>query len=252
VTAEIEVEMKAVMIVERLGLTVAACVVAGTTQGVGATLDRATGAIVGRVIFRGTPVPPTRITPDSSCLRLAGGDLHDEAVVIDGVRGLRNVFVYVKEGLDRADIPDPPATAVVLTQRRCRFEPRVLGVRVGQPLAIVNEDDMLHNVHGQPLVNLPFNIGQPIAGMQAIRTFALPEVMIPLTSDIRPWMKAFVGVVSHQYFAVTEFDGVFVINGVPPGRYTVEAWHETLGTSTASLAVTAGQPATVSFTFAAR
>jgi hypothetical protein len=65
-------------------------------------------------------------------------------------------------------------------------------------------------------------------------------------------MKAFVGVVSHPFFAVTQFDGAFVINGVPPGRYTVEASHETLGTTTASLSVAAGQPASVSFTFASR
>ena len=101
-------------------------------------------------------------------------------------------------------------------------------------------------------MNPQFNIGQPLAGMRATRIFPRPEVMVPLTSDIRPWMAAFVGVVAHPFFAVSQSDGTFVINGVPPGRYTMEAWHETLGTATVPVTVAQGRTATISFTFAAR
>src|SRR5947208_6497851 len=104
----------------------------------------------------------------------------------------------------------------------------------------------------QPMLNPPFNIGQPIAGMRATRVFAQPEVMVPLTSDIRPWMAAFVGVVAHPFFAVSQSNGTFVINGLPPGRYTIEAWHETLGTVTERITISSGQTTTTSFAFAAR
>ena len=229
------------------------CVVAGAPQNAaGATPEPRGGRIVGRALLRGTPAPPAPIRADSECARIAGGDLYDEAVLADAAGGLANVFVYVKEGLDAASSFDTPVDPVVITQRKCRFDPHVLGVRAGQPLAIVNEDQMLHNVHGRPVMNPHFNIGQPIAGTRSTRVFARPEVMVPLTSDIRPWMAAFVGVVAHPFFAVSQSDGTFVINGVPTGRYTMEAWHETLGTATVLIAVAEGRTATISFTFAAR
>jgi plastocyanin len=229
------------------------CVLAGAEQNrTGGSIDTATGLITGRAQVRGTPAPAPRINIDSECAKIGSGDLYGEAVVADATGGLANVFVYVKEGVDPAANFDASADPAVITQRRCRFEPRVLGVQVGQPLAIVNEDQTLHNVHAKPMINPPFNIGQPIAGMRATRMFAHPEVMVPLTSDIRPWMAAFVAVVPHPFFAVSQSDGTFLIKGVPPGRYTIEAWHETLGTATDRITVVEGQRATISFTFAAR
>ena len=218
----------------------------------GGAIASAAGRIVGRAQVRGTPAPAIRINIDSECAKIGAGDLYGETVVADATGGLGNVFVYVKEGLDPALNLDVPVDPVVITQRRCRFEPRVLGVQVGQPLAIVNEDQTLHNVHAKPMINPPFNIGQPIAGMRATRMFAEPEVMVPLTSDIRPWMAAFVAVVAHPFFAVSQSDGTFLIDGVPPGRYTVAAWHETLGTATERITIAPRQTATVSFTFAIR
>jgi plastocyanin len=229
------------------------CVLAGATQDrSGGGFNSTGGRVAGRALVQGTSAPPTVIPTDSECARIAAAEVYQEAVVADAAGGLGNVFVYVKDGLDPASDLDIPVDPMVITQRRCRFEPRVLGVRVGQPLAIVNEDQMLHNVHAWPIVNPPFNIGQPIAGMRATRVFARPEVMVLLTSDIRPWMAAFVGVVAHPFFAVSQSDGTFVINGLPPGRYTIEAWHETLGTATERITLSKGQTATISFTFAAR
>ncbi len=223
------------------------CVLAGATQ------NRSGGGFNSLKPHRQKLASFVRTRPWSSeCARIAAGDVYDEAVVADAAGGLGNVFVYVKEGLDPGSDLETPVDPVVITQSRCRFEPRVLGVQVGQPLAIMNEDQMLHNVHAKPMLNPPFNIGQPIAGMRATRVFAQPEVMVPLTSDIRPWMAAFVGVVAHPFFAVSQSNGTFVINGLPPGRYTIEAWHETLGTVTERITISSGQTTTISFTFAAR
>jgi plastocyanin len=219
----------------------------GETRGDPATA----GSVTGRVVFRGTPPPQDGVSMsnDSFCAQAAESNLPSEAVLIDPQGGLQNAFVYVKDGLDPSYVFEAPATAVALDQRRCRFEPRVLGVRIGQPLAIINDDATLHNVHGRPSANQEFNIGQPIAGMRYTRAFTVPEVMIPLTSDIHSWMKAFVGVLPHPLFAVTGPDGSFTIGGVPPGSYTIEAWHEKLGRVTERVTVSAGQAATVSFTF---
>jgi hypothetical protein len=245
--------MKAIVIFACGCVAWTTCVLAGAAQGrSGGAADRSAGRIVGRALLRGTPAPPARIRPDSECAKIGTADLFEEAVVADAGGGLANVFVYVKEGLDPASNLDTPVDPAVITQRQCRFEPHVLGVRVGQPLAIVNEDPMLQNVHASPVMNPQFNIGQPVAGMRATRIFVRPEVMVPLTSDIRRWMTAFVGVVAHPFFAVSQSDGTFVINGVPAGRYTMEAWHETLGTATVPVTIADGRTATISFTFAVR
>jgi polysaccharide lyase family 4-like protein len=228
--------MNALIIFGFGGFALAALALEGTAQtrgGVGLNTSRA-GTVVGHAFFSGNAGQPTAIAMDAPCKRLTPGAVHDEAVEVGAGGGLRNVFVHVKDGLD------PEA----------QFE--VLGVRAGQPLAIVNGDDTLHNVHARPTVNPPFNIGQPIAGMRATRIFANPEVMVPLSSDIRPWMKAFVGVVAHPFFAVTGSDGTFEIHGVPPGQYTIDAWHETLGIATERVTVAEAQATTISFTFAAR
>jgi len=158
----------------------------------------------------------------------------------------------VKAGLDEAYSFDVPTTPVILNQHLCQFAPRVIGVQVGQPLMIVNSDHTLHNVHGRPSTNQPFNTGQPIAGMRLTHTFTKPEVVVPLTSDIHSWMAAFVGVMPHPFFAVTSADGSFTIRGVPSGAYTVEAWHEKFGTATERVIVDAGQTTSVSFTFPSR
>ncbi len=224
---------------------------AGQNRGSGGG-DAAVARIVGRAQVYGTPAPAARIRTDAVCAKLAPAPQYDEALVADATGGLRNVFVFVKEGLDPAAGVAVPADPVVLTQRQCRFEPRVLGVQAGQPLAIVNEDATLHNVHAKPQINAPFNIGQPTAGMRATQVFTRPELMVPLTSDIRPWMTAFVAVVTHPFFAVSGPDGTFAIEGVPPGQYTLEARHETLGTATDRITVGRDQTASVSFTFTAK
>jgi carboxypeptidase family protein len=120
----------------------------------------------------------------------------------------------------------------------------VLGVRAGQAFAILNSDPTLHNAHAQPVANTPFNIGQPIKGMVYQHTFTAPEVMLRFTSDVHPWMTAFIGVMAHPFFAVTGSDGSFRIADVPPGEYTIEAWHERLGTVSRTVAIGAGQTTT--------
>jgi hypothetical protein len=212
-----------------------------------------TGVIAGSVQFIGTPPPPLpRLTTDPTCRQLPGASGLDEAMLIGPTGGLQHAFVYIKSGLDRSHAFDIPTSPVVLDQRGCRFVPRVLGVRVGQVLELINSDPLPHNVHALPVVNAEFNRTQPFQGMRERRVFTHPEVMVRIKCDLHPWMIAHVGVVDHPYYAVTDANGAFSFGNVPPGAYEIEAWHEQLGTQTGRITLGERERASVSLTFSRR
>jgi plastocyanin len=122
-------------------------------------------------------------------------------------------------------------------------------VQVGQTVRISNSDETLHNVHAVPASNREFNFGQPPKVPPAPRVFDKPEIMVPFRCDVHGWMNAYAGVVAHPFFAVTKQDGTFEIKGLPPGTYTIEAWHELLGPQTQSVTVDGQAPAKVSLVF---
>ncbi len=212
------------------------------------------GSIAGRVTFKGE-VPAAvvlRMGSDQACVQGSGPNPVSDAVLVTSDGGLQNVFVYVKEGLDPAYGFDLPAGPAVLDQKGCRYTPHVMGVRVGQPLEIVNSDPTMHNVHALPNTNPEFNAGQPIQGIRTTKTFNSPDVMVRFKCDVHSWMAAYVGVVAHPYFAVTTEDGRFDLRNLPPGTYTLEAWHEKFGTQTANVTVGDKQSQTASFSFSAK
>jgi plastocyanin len=209
------------------------------------------GTLTGRVIFEGAPPAnaPVKMSADPTCMQANANGLSFETFAVkDG--GLDNVFVYVKDGLGSRTFT-APSDPVVLDQKGCHYTPHVLGIQVGQPLQIVNSDDTLHNVHGLPKSNKEFNQGQPIQGMKMTHTFSTKEVMIPFKCDVHGWMNAWIGVLDHPYYAVTSTDGTFSLKGLPPGTYTIEAWHEKLGTQTQTVTVGEKETKDVAFTFKA-
>jgi plastocyanin len=215
-------------------------------------VDAATaGAIVGRVSFEGTPPanPRVKVSGDPVCVRAnADGMTFEHYVVKDG--GLDNVFVYVKAGLGsyHFDIPSEP---VKVDQQGCRYVPYMLGARVGQPVEISNSDETTHNVHSLPETNREFNYAQFKRGQKNVETFTVAEVMIPLKCDLHGWMRAYLGVVEHPYFAVTADGGKFELKNVPPGTYTIEAWHEKAGTQTRQITVAQKETKEIGFTYKA-
>ena len=219
----------------------------------GPAVDPATaGTVTATVKFEGTlPAPAMmRLDGDPKCVTENGSsERADESLVVGQNQALQNVFVYVKDGLGAYGFPIP-TEPVVLDQDKCRYTPRVLGVRAGQPLSIKNSDPLLHNVRANGTVNQGFNMSTPLEGVSFQRTFATKEIMVPFKCDVHGWMTAFVGVLDHPYFGTTAADGKVVLDNLPPGTYTIEAWHETLGTRTQQVAIAAKESKDVAFTFA--
>jgi len=211
-------------------------------------VDPATaGAISGAITLEGTPPAgqPINRSSDPYCEK-QGAVTTQTFVASNG--GLQNVFVYVKDGLGNLKFP-VPATPVVLDQKGCWYIPRVFGIQAGQSLDIVNSDETLHNVHALPAANREFNRGQALKGLKYTTVFTTPEVMVPFKCDVHKWMNAWVGVVEHPFYAVSGAGGTFELKGLPPGTYTIEAWHETLGTQTQMVTVGAKESKAISFTF---
>ena len=207
--------------------------------------------VVGRVVFEGTvPVnPPIDLAADPYCAsQNPGGARLENVVVANG--GLENVFVYVKDGLGDYGF-DVPSEPVKLDQVGCQYRPHVLGVRAGQKLVITNSDDTLHNVHAMAKSNGEWNKGQALKNMSDAKVFKTREVMVAFKCDVHSWMRAYVGVLEHPYFAVTQNDGAFELKNLPAGTYTVEAWHEKLGTQTQSVTLGEKESKQVTFTFKA-
>jgi plastocyanin len=216
----------------------------------GQRVDTATaGSVKGVVTLDGTAPKNEgiKMNADPVCVRENKTPQFQETYMVgsDG-KSLANVFVYVKDGLGNY-VYDTPTEPARIDQKECRYHPHVFGMRVGQPLEILNSDPTLHNIHALPKNNSEFNNGQPIQGMKMTHTFDKPEVMVPFKCDVHGWMNAYVGVLPHPYYAVTKDDGKFELASVPPGTYTIEAWHEKLGPMTQS--VTLGQKETKEITF---
>jgi plastocyanin len=190
-----------------------------------------------------------RLDGDSKCVAQNGvSERAAEELVLGEGQSLQNVFVYVKDGLGNYVFPVPKGPAV-LDQQKCRYTPRVFGIRAGQALSVLNSDPLLHNVRADPTINQPFNMGQPLQGVSFTRTFATREVMVPFKCDVHAWMRAWVGVLDHPFFGVSDAAGRVSLSGLPPGTYTIDAWHETLGTKSQQVAVGAKETKDVAFTF---
>ena len=214
-------------------------------------VDPATAAkISGKVVFEGTPPPNAVINTgsDPACAEGGKSDLTSESIVVDN-GGLQNVFVYIKDGLGNKYIFDTPTEPVKLDQKGCHYVPHVVGLRTTQPLEVINSDNTMHNVHGMPETNREFNQGQPVQGMKNSVTFTTPEVMIRFKCDVHSWMHAYVGVVSHPYFAVSGGSGKFELRTIPPGTYTIEAVHEKLGRQTQTVTLGDKDAKEITFTF---
>ncbi len=217
----------------------------------------ANGKITGTVKLDGTPphMKGIDMSKDPYCVKYhENNPAHLEQVVVGKNNGLENVVLYISEGLPPGLASQKPATTPVFDQKGCVYTPHVIAMDVGQEYKVVTSDQTAHNIHPEPdpmTGNIPWNRSQPPGAPPIVQSWKAPEVAIPVKCNIHPWMHGYHVVVKGPY-AVTDDNGSFTLENIPPGTYTVTSWQETYGTQTQKVTVAAGQSAAANFTYKAK
>jgi hypothetical protein len=224
-----------------IGAFLAIALVAGVAvvaHGPGPAGAQGGGTIEASVTYAGAPVvEKLKVNKDTE---KCGTEAVIEKVVVGGNKGLANAVVSVPGAKGAAK-----AVKATVDQHGCKFVPHVTVMTPGE-LELKNSDDILHNIHTYSTANPSINKAQPKFKKVMTEKFEKPE-MIKLTCDVHSWMLGWVAVMPSPFFGVTDASGATKIDNVPTGKYTVEAWHETLGKQTKEVEVKAGQTAKVAF-----
>jgi plastocyanin len=218
----------------------------------GAAVSVVASTVTGTVTFAGKPpaLKPLAMDADPACAKKHAKPVPSEMLVLGTGNAMAHVIVWVSKGLPAGKTWPAPSTPVVLDQVGCQYKPHAQGIMVGQAYRILNSDGILHNVHSLPKVNPQFNRPMPPTMKETTTTFAKPEPIFQIKCDVHPWMTAYIGVFTHPFFSATGADGKFTISGLDAGTYELSAWHERLGTQTASVTVTGSDTKTQDFKFA--
>ena len=208
------------------------------------------GDVTGKVLFEGAAPKMARINmaADPVCMKAHKDPVFSEEVELNKNGTLKNVLVYVKEGLGNKKF-DPPATKATFDQLGCRYYPHVLGIQTGQELVVTNSDRTLHNIHTLSKDNPPFNVAQPNKGVNTLTKKFDKTENFKVKCEVHTWMNAWIQVFNHPFYAVTGDDGSFSLKKLPPGDYTIEAWHEKYGTQTMHVKVAGTGAATADFKY---
>jgi plastocyanin len=219
---------------------------AGAAEPQGATGD---ASVKGVVKFEGAAPARDKIdmAADAVCAKLHTEALTKEDMIVGKDGGLRNVFVYVKKGIDGKY--EPPKESFVLDQKGCQYIPHVFGVVAGQKITVKNSDATTHNVHSFGKKNKAINQAQPAGSKEIEVDWKTSEVNMAIKCDMHPWMSSYCHIVKHPFFAVTDDSGKFEIKNLPAGDYTIEAVHEGMPPQTMEVKVAAKESRDANFTF---
>src|SRR5437763_16739182 len=214
------------------------------------------GKISGTVKYEGAP-PHMRgidMSKDPYCAKAnASTSPHMQNIAVGSGGGLENVVLYISEGLSGPALSQPATNVPVFDQKNCEYTPHVLAMDVGQTFKVTTSDQTTHNIHPLPnpmTGNIPWNQSQPPGAQPVEKSWKAAE-FIPVQCNIHPWMHGWHAVVKGPY-ATSDSSGSYTINNVPPGSYTVTAWHEAAGTQTQKVTVAGGASASANFTFKAK
>jgi len=209
------------------------------------------GAVTGKVTYTGTAAKaePIDMSKEPACVKLRAKPLLTEKVVTGPSNTLGNVVVYISSGAD--DAPAQEMNEVHFDQQDCRYSTHVLAVRVGQNIRFSNNDPFSHNIHPLAKVNREWNRIQP-AQTPAFSYAYDKEEFIPVKCNIHAWMQGYLAVLKTSHFAVTSEDGTFTLPELPPGKYTLTAWHEVYDTQSREFTITGSETQTINFLFYAK
>jgi plastocyanin len=212
----------------------------------------AASSVTGTITFDGKAptLKPLAMDADPACAKKHSGPVPAEMLVLGNGNTMGNILVFVSKGLPAGKTFPVPKNPAVLDQKGCLYLPHVMGIMVGQQYKILNSDGILHNIHTLPKINPGFNKPMPATVKETTTSFAKPEPVFHIKCDVHPWMSAYVAVFTHPFFSVTGTDGKFTISGLDPGTYEITAWHERLGTQTATITVGGNDTKTQNFKFA--
>jgi hypothetical protein len=225
----------------------------GESSSTVASVDPSTaGSITGTVTLEGTPPAsrPIDMSASPACAQANPTPVIPPTVVTSANGALADVVVYVKSGLGNYRYDTPTDTAI-LAQNNCMYEPHVLALMTNQPFAVQNNDPTMHNVHPMPKHNRQWSNSQPSGSAPLRQSFANPEFAMPVLCNVHPWMRAIVFVFDHPYFAVTSTTGTFELKNLPPGTYTIEAWHENYAAQDQAVTIGAKEAKAISYRFGA-
>ena len=207
------------------------------------------GDINGKVKYDGKPPKkkPLRMDADPVCGAAHSEKVFSESFKVNGNGELAECIVYLK---NVSYSGKTPSTAVELDQKGCIYDPHVFGIQAGQELLIKNSDATLHNIHSMPKKNKEFNFAMPKVVKTKKSKFDTSEDPFYIKCDVHPWMKTWVLVSDHPYYAVTDSNGNYEIKGVPSGTYEVVCWQEKFKKNAIVDNITVGDGAvTKNFTF---
>jgi plastocyanin len=227
---------------------------AATAPAAAKTVDASTaGSVTGTVNLDGTAptARPINMSAEPYCAKAHSTPIVPPEVVTGEKGSLANVVVFVKDGLSADYTFDTPKGAATLDQKGCMYEPHVVAMMAGQIISVKNDDQTTHNIHPTPKDNREWNQSQPPGAAPIDQSFARAELAIPVKCNVHPWMKSYIFVFKHPYYAITTKDGKFELKGLPPGTYTIEAWQEKYGVVDQTVTIGAKESKPVSFTFKA-
>ena len=221
---------------------------AGSAMLVTAARPAGSGTITGKVTFTGTPpkMKPIDMSKEPVCAKEHNPPITTQDIESGPGNTLKDVVVYISAG----DQGSAPASSTArYEQKGCQYMPHVLALQVNQPQQVFNNDPVAHNIHPLPKQNSEWNKSQPPGAPPIDTKWEKPE-FIAVKCNIHPWMHGYFAVMSTSHYALTGEDGTFTIKDVPPGKYTLTAWQEHMGTQTQEVTVSAGE-AKANFTFKA-
>lgn len=200
------------------------------------------GTISGVVKFKGTAPAPKKLSVTKDKQVCAKTPKTDPSLIVSG-GNLVNAVVTIAD-IKKGKKMEPQK--VTLDQKGCEYHPHVLAFPAGSTVEILNPDGVLHNVHSYSKVNSAFNKAQPKFKKKLTVKIEKPEA-VEVKCDVHGWMQGWLFAAPSPYVAVTDNSGSFKLTDVPPGTYTLEVWHETLGKISQKVTVKAKEEVKVSF-----